>query len=298
MSVVGCVANYTWKKPQGQVKSGGGNACYDQNNPCDLSPEQIQVRTRISDALDDTGLTNVVVLDGGHGLLAGSLDQYHGVSSSLFADQWIRELNRFFGIGLVTVQMLLSQFPRGNSSGDAAQDITPPPPVARWMCTNQVIQRNDYTSFHMIGVIVILVVGGSFIVLDCVLSNLMHSKRVYSSKASLFRVLDPDRQWKYTSPYYLQAVAYEALGIGGKWNDERLVPTSEDERHLDLVWKALHERRPTSGFVDDKERKGWAVPDPPNSIEQYEDVEMQDHRYCGRCKERARIEANELKKLG
>ena len=100
------------------------------------------------------------------------------------------------------------------------------------MCTSQVIQRDDFTSFNMVDVVIILVMGGCFILFDLTLHPLVHFIRTMRHSTNRFR---RDDDWRYGSAYRSQAIAYRALGLGS-WTTDRPIPTTTSPQMFKPLW--------------------------------------------------------------
>ena len=168
---------------------------------------------------------------------------------------------------VISSQIAIAQYPSGNGYPTPSQNIGPPNNNASWMCANQVslllrpyfsylslfgfpgppsvahrsglswtqiIQRDDFTSFNMVGVLIILAFGSVFIALDVVLAQMVYfiqSRRLHrkdpADESSLF---SRARSWRYSSIYYTQAFGYLAQG-SGSWDAKGPLPitTSQDD---------------------------------------------------------------------
>ena len=149
--------------------------------------------------------------------------------------QLIRELDHLFGISIVSLQFEVSRFPRGNGYPVPNENLAPVEANLEWMCANQIIQRDDFTSFKMAGVIAILILGGFFILVDIILHPLLRflAKTILRSRSdnASFRA----ENWKHSSMYHGQAYAFRALRQGN-WNTRRATPTTGSNELLEPLW--------------------------------------------------------------
>ena len=168
VNILGCASQWTWCNPQSTATPNGlctkpadsnWASHYAKEKDLHFSSEQLEVLDRMDFAFANNWLSNTANNIGNKVLLA-SQKVFGNVGDTLPDNQWIQELDHFFAITMVASQYHLSQYPRGNGYPTPDQHILAPTETQSWMCANQVIQRDGYTSFRMIGVIVILVVGG------------------------------------------------------------------------------------------------------------------------------------------
>lgn len=81
---------------------------------------------------------------------------------------------------------------------------------SEWMCHNQMVQRNDFTSFSTFGLVLIFLFGGLFMILDICLERLINF---------WYDTVQPKKAWKlraWQGNRYLQvqSQALEAQGLG------------------------------------------------------------------------------------
>ena len=79
-----------------------------------------------------------------------------------------------------------------------------------WMCHNQIVQRDDFTSFSILGMTLIFFFGGLFITLDVCLELVITFwyHRVQPRKVWKLRA------WRGNRPLQIQIQAFEAKGLG------------------------------------------------------------------------------------
>ena len=140
----------------------------------------------------------------------------------------------------ISSQITLSQYPSGNGYPTPSQNIGPPNNNASWMCANQIIQRDDFTSFNMVGVLIILAFGSVFIALDIFLAPIVYiisSRRSHrKDPADQSTFFSRARSWRYSSIYYTQAFGYLAQG-SGSWDVKGPLPvTTSQGDHFEPLW--------------------------------------------------------------
>ena len=245
VSVLGCATQYTICNPSSTVTAEGlcsphtdiWAAFHSAENDLHLSSRQMGVLNRIIPSLINNGM-NSVAANVGEKVLLASQKAFGNLGAALPSNQWIKELDHFLAINMVAAQYKISQYAGGAGYPTPSQNIQGPTATDSWMCSNQVIQRDDFTSFRMIGVIIILVVGGLLIVLDTTVHPFLswfEKKKTSGKLPSLFR----DHDWKYSSAFHTQAYAYDLLGLGGTWDMDGLVPTTKEGTRFGPVWKTF-----------------------------------------------------------
>lgn len=95
------------------------------------------------------------------------------------------------------------------------------------MCANQMVQRNDYSSINMLGVILILCFGVLFVVINTFLERIVAAFR---SRGHEGQAVTP---WRMHHVLQLQSMLYEVLGVA-VWDREALVPVTVDRARFSL----------------------------------------------------------------
>ena len=98
--------------------------------------------------------------------------------------------------------------PNDPSDGGNIVDL---PDEDKWMCTNQIVRRDDYISFNVLGLAIILVVGGGLIVLNLTLISMV-SRIQQSTERGQRR----NEEWQASDMLQLHRIALENQGIG-RW---------------------------------------------------------------------------------
>lgn len=155
--------------------------------------------------------------------------------STLPNNQWMAELQNWFSVGLLQLQLQTAQYVTQLTAG--IEKIVPTD-EDEWMCDNQIVVRGDYISFSILGLAIILTIGGS-----CVGINLCLDSIVATFDKRFNR--DPYKalEWKTDGLLQLQRHAYEGRGIGQwvdvsanvpvtRYNETLGLPLNEDSRSL------------------------------------------------------------------
>jgi hypothetical protein len=81
---------------------------------------------------------------------------------------------------------------------------------SEWMCHNQIVQRDDFTSFSILGIVLIFFLGGLFIALDICLERLIIFWYHKAQPRKAWKL----RAWRGNRPLQIQSQAFEAKGLG------------------------------------------------------------------------------------
>lgn len=172
-----------------------------------FNAKQSSIADRILDPLSDSPIFYRYLGQGGMPLLAtGRI--YNNVLQTLPSDQWIIEINRDYGSGLNDVQLESLEFVAGPSDPADAKYTVELPDKDKWMCTNQIIRRDGYASFNILGLVIILAVGGCFIVLNLTLRNIFGRVQQRSKSGQL-----RNAEWQDYGLLQLHRSALQAQGI-------------------------------------------------------------------------------------
>ena len=135
----------------------------------------------------------------------------HTRSSDLYTngEKTVLEVNHWFGLALTALQLQIVNYVTGDGTPSHNQYLEQVNSNSEWMCHNQIVQRDDFTSFSILGIILILVLGGLFLVLDICLERLvvLWYQKVQPSKAWKLRA------WRGNRPLQIQSQAFEARGL-------------------------------------------------------------------------------------
>lgn len=257
VSVLGCTNQYQWCNPTlGHDPERSCTVMFGGHRPRNLSainvsysPRQEALRVRIADNLLFSVLATGVSGLGEDALLTSSLADSNEASTTVPDDQWIRELDHWFGIQFAALQLHMVGDATGTGRESWDNYLTRfSSENAEWMCSAQMMQRNDYASFSMLGIILILVFGLLAVVLNTALEPLV-------------RLLQPEKgnrvlanAWQKHYLLQLQGSLYESLGMG-TWNSDDQVPVTTDNAKFGLptVWGSKHGDQVEESSVDKPE---------------------------------------------
>jgi hypothetical protein len=125
-------------------------------------------------------------------------------------EETVLEVNHWFGLSLTAIQLQIVNYVTGDGTPSHDKYLEQVDSDSEWMCHNQIVQRDDFTSFSILGIILILVLGGLFLVLDVCLERLivLWYQKFQPSKAWKLRA------WRGNRPLQIQSQAFEARGLG------------------------------------------------------------------------------------
>lgn len=98
-----------------------------------------------------------------------------GISTPLtfvMKNQWMLEMQHHFLLGITGMQMQLSQYATGPPHEQHYEYLTKPTAEEEWMCTNQIVQRLGYTTFSVLGLTIVVVLGVLAILINTLLPEL------------------------------------------------------------------------------------------------------------------------------
>ena len=134
-----------------------------------LTPRQVMVMGRIYNVLQNSVNTMAALGEDG-GLLSSAKTDYW-LSPTLPDNQWILELQNWFAQVLVLTQMEVVDYITGYEDPVFNRWIVPADSEEEWMCHNQIVQRDDYASFSVLGLAIIFCTGGLVLLVNMALST-------------------------------------------------------------------------------------------------------------------------------
>jgi hypothetical protein len=222
LTVMSCATQYQWCQPRSSNVCTPWSASGTANiSSLGFNDRQLNITQYVARAMSGNRLSSITISLGNAGLLASGATGYGQAGSRLYDDQWIRELDHWSSIYWSSVQLTLSRSAVG--SGVAARDqyLTPLPEAMQWLCNSQVVQRSDYSSFNLLGVVMILCFGTLFLVVNLTLDPAYRFIMSRSSKGHWVSI------WRRHYVLQLLTAAFEAMGMGQWLHDDR-IPTTFD----------------------------------------------------------------------
>lgn len=140
-----------------------------------LTPKQAAIVHRLQDALSKSAFADMVVELNGGSMLARRRS-FDNTGCSLPSNQWILELQQWFSTSLTAAEVVMKQFVTGY--GDLYNHyVVSPPNEDEWMCHTQVTKSVAYSSFNVLGLSIILVLGGLIMLLNLFIEPIMRHAR-------------------------------------------------------------------------------------------------------------------------
>ena len=221
--------NSTWWNPDLYITA---LACADQHQFCakgkctalgsymqvfnasvelDLNEPQAAIRNRLSNLIMYT-LMYFSVDGRGSSALRASETLYQGTQTEKIPDnQWTIEVSSWMAVSMAKLQQLAVQYVTGPpTESDKASVVKPTTRYERAMCHSQKVRvSSGVTSFSVLGMSIILVVGSLIILTSLFLSSLVSTIRRKHGRED-YRSL----QWAMDDNLQLHRLAYEEAGQG------------------------------------------------------------------------------------
>lgn len=186
---------------------------------------QRAVAYRMSVAFQSADLTGLVRSLGAEGLLATTNVGGGYGANPLPDNQWTIEISHWLATYLATAQILIAQFATGSGNAHIDSYFVRPADWYAWMCGAQIVQREDYYTFYMPGVLLIVIgtsvmVIANLVIMWCAQRNWPLWRR---NKTGL-----QTSAWQWYSQLHLQSEVYQAMGLGN-WDRGKAVPVLDKD---------------------------------------------------------------------
>lgn len=183
-------------------------------------------------------------------------------------DQWITEVSSWFAVSLAKLQQKAVQYATGPPYASANLQLVRPSNKEQVnMCKNQIVRSQDGTiSFSVLGVSIILILGGIFILTSLVIDTLVgFIRRTFHWKEH------KSLQWTLDEKLQLQRSAYEEAGQGHWSGGANSVPVTEkgdrigvpkdvDRKHPRLIQNSGRPEQSDIGADEMAETEGLMTP--------------------------------------
>ena len=240
--------------------------------------------------------TSALIVFAGMGVLQARDKLSYGTQAPLPDNQWQLEVEHWVKGTMASLQRIFVNKARGPMSNELREyfSMTPNTTEELTMCRNQVrlvalsarqysnsvqkIVSSLYSSFNVLGLVIIFVIGGILILLDWFMEYLIeYYRRVFRPR----HVDYASAEWNATTTIQLQRLAHEALGLGHWSRVNHLTPVTlpgeklgvldlQDAKHPLLKpppdWKLNRDqdlRRQDTELTVVEEEKAWASDGPP-----------------------------------
>ena len=239
VSVLGCTEQYQFCRSRNDMKdctSKQGRERIENNQllkNLDLNEAQFALASHLVRVLGSADLRTLVELLGATMLNANSnLALNNAYSAPLPDNQWQIEAIRFGQVGHIALRQALIDFAAGPPSQSWNTFVLSPDPdsVVQSFCSAQKVYTTEYTSFNVLGLSIIFLVGGVLIILDLVLSLLV------GLLARVRGYTNPYDPWLQDDPLHLQQRAFEQSGLGTWQGQDTSVPVTEPGQKMRPPW--------------------------------------------------------------
>ncbi|KAF1955428.1 hypothetical protein CC80DRAFT_474937 [Byssothecium circinans] len=192
------------------------------------SKEQLEALNWVESVFDQerVKLANFVTFSGSS-VLTARYNQVGFVSSPLPDNQWQIEVEHLVGAFLSSLQGVFVEVANGPRTEPLKQfQVHPKDQASKNICTNQKIRSNQYSSFNVVALVIVLIFGAIFILLDLFLEptlNAYHNRRTKSESLpqhDVARSVHSRLEWRTMSFLQLQRMAHEGVG-SGTWQKTR-----------------------------------------------------------------------------
>ncbi|KAM0796423.1 hypothetical protein BDR22DRAFT_976173 [Usnea florida] len=198
-------------------------------NNIGLNQDQSVTALRILPVTAFLGTYNSVSSRGANALRASeTVDELQQIQ--LPNTQWMTEVNTWFAVSMAKLQQKIIEYAAGPSSIPDGLSVARPLPIQEKMCKSQIVRSfNGTTSFSVLGVAIILIVGSLLISISLVLPLLVGALRhVFKWKKH------KGLQWTIDSKLQMQRLAYEEAGQGSWTGGASSVPVTRENDLLGM----------------------------------------------------------------
>ena len=237
VSVLGCSEQYQMcssaEKPESCTTKQGisqierAEAFYDLS----FNAQQLALASHVSQLLSLTTIRSLVNSLGAE-LLYGDTILSNSISTSVPDDQWKSEVLKFGKISHIVLRQALIDFAAGPPSKSWELSLQPPESgsIAQSFCSAQKINTTDYTSFNLLGLGIIFVVGSCLIILNLILP---FTVSIFTRPRFQLHAYDP---WLQDDPLHLQQKAFEEGGLGSWEGQDTDVPVTRPGQKMWPLW--------------------------------------------------------------
>ncbi len=163
-------------------------------------------------------------------------------TNGLPSDQWKEEVGQLNSIMLAYIQSLMVSYVAGPWNPAYNHYIQPPStPDEEEFCKNQIIVDNSLRCFSILGMAIILVIGGSIVLVNLTLEPLV---RLFRNMRKNDHGLYKQLEWDMTATLQLQRLVFEGQGSGTWHGEPHVVPvTTHGDRFGIPEWTGVGDAR-------------------------------------------------------
>lgn len=238
IQVLGCSSEYSICRPQisgsflcGHITDTSASipTVYSGDEKIDFNAVQNTLLPRFTAATTRNAMSYVPQFLGADSLLASSY-VYQWSSLDLPDDQWTVELSNWFSTSLISLQLFSASYVQSDTPQWSSFSKVSPSAEEKWMCSNQIVRRDDHTSFSVLGLSIVLGVGCIIILISLILKKLVNRIQP-TTKENLVRT----QFWTELGLLQLQRKVLEISNPGAaRWVGEGDVPTAPSGEDLEM----------------------------------------------------------------
>lgn len=168
----------------------------------------------------------------GNRALQARANFYDGVQGPLPPNQWMQEVLHWHTLSLATIQRLTVEMAIGPSDASMNRYVnkTVPKFSTRQSCLPQKVRSTAFTSFSMLGLAVILILGSLIILFANAVDPFFAFLRKRHKKGT-YRHLE----WVSNDTLQLQRMVHEELGLGAWIGAADTIPVTRPEEYLGVL---------------------------------------------------------------
>ncbi|KAF2733987.1 hypothetical protein EJ04DRAFT_577289 [Polyplosphaeria fusca] len=228
MSAVGCTSQYQWcspgtsNSPPTCTSLTGINAVFTEASTLFTNPRQKVILKRMSQVLGSIGdMSRLATALTGSVLL---VNRFGNVELGPLPDtQWITELEHMYSTLMTVMQIRNWRYVGGYATQlDIQPAVTPAAENETWMCGSQMVRREDYQSFSVLGLGIIVGLGGLIIVVNLGLDSGVGWVQRRFGKREWAKL-----EWELLETEKLQRLAYQMGGVDMQENVCSVAPMLE-----------------------------------------------------------------------
>lgn len=222
-----------------------GRLNYADLDALDLNIAQLETARRLSLTTMHIGISEST--DGRGGLALKAQEKVSvGFGQPLPNNQWQIEVSHWMAISMARLQQGVVEWASGPTNLPPGIRIQLPSDISTAHCFNQKVRHSgDHMSFSIVGMVIILVVGGAFILLSLTVPTIGGFLQLLSGKGTHRR-----HQWIMDEKLQLLRLAYEGAGQGAWSGARNMVPLTEPGQLFGMLEEeVMYERNQSMGIM-------------------------------------------------
>lgn len=251
VNVLGCIDQFQYCNSNNNKCTAliGSGSAVDAISALKMSDKQLEIAARIAPQQLALGM-HYSINGRSSGALRASESVFELSQVGLPNDQWMKEVSSWFAISLAKVQEIPIRWAIGPSYVPAGSKLKRASLAAELqLCKSQIIlSPGGTTSFSVLGVVIILIVGILLMILSISLDLLSSYFRSKLQKHEHKQV-----QWGLDGIFQLHRLAYEAAGQGTWTGGFNSIPVTKKGDLIRVPDFRAHSRHPTLRMREQRE---------------------------------------------